>query len=421
MTQAQPNDPFTLETLALLAMALVAGVIALEADAALGWSLLLGALVGAALGPVIGFSPVLLAAVGAGAAACGAIMYNQIDGELARRIRVWVRIGRWNPDGVLALQAGLGAAFGGLMSAREFRHALVTSLNASGLSFVLIGTALSMLLIVPFHRALLGETPALDEPHAAPAGTVAQFAAARRYLKPSFVLLGLYIVEYLNKAVEDTIRNSTWSLAIIMFSVLAAGIVTWYWSAALREAHVGTWAALGRTVAFGTLFGLPFTLGAILPSLWSPVMTAILQHVGSPDMADHPGVLPTGQEQHLGPMLAGLIVFLVALALSAFASALLLGIFSFFGEYLIRGLRRVRTGTFYFGLLAVLMLAAVIPQMALAIVSRRGPAPLIGPLHDLTDLFYPALAAGWVLGLWLGNFAEAVRPPPGAIPAAANE
>jgi len=50
MTQTLLGNPFTLEVLIFFAMALVGGVIVLEPDAALGWSLASGAIVGALAG-----------------------------------------------------------------------------------------------------------------------------------------------------------------------------------------------------------------------------------------------------------------------------------------------------------------------------------------------------------------------------------
>lgn len=132
MTQTLLGDPFTLEVLIFFAMALVAGVVVLEPDAALAWSLALGAIVGALAGELFGFSRLLLAMLVAVCAAVGTILYHQIEGQFADWVRTRVKAGRWDREGGIALQAGLGAAFGALMAVEEFRHALADSLTASG-------------------------------------------------------------------------------------------------------------------------------------------------------------------------------------------------------------------------------------------------------------------------------------------------
>lgn len=202
-----------------------------------------------------------------------------------------------------------------------------------------------------------------------------------------------------------------------MFSVLTASVVTWFWSASLREGHAGNWLALFRTVTVGTIFGLPFAFGVTLP-LWRPIATELLRPL-VPNLVGPPGTLPPDQEHQFGELLAGAVVIGTAVILSLMGAAVLLGVYSFFGEYLIRGLRRAKAGVFYLGLLIILLIAAVLLELGLAVAVRRAPETLVGPLRNLSDLFYPALAAGWVLGLWLGDFYEVVRPP--RLPPAAGQ
>jgi hypothetical protein len=254
MIEALLSDAFTLQLLVFLTMVLLAGIIALEPQAAMGWSLVWGGVLGTLVGSALGLNRVLLAAAAAGAAACLAALYHKVGGSRAEGWRRWLRVGNWNPDGGIALQAGMGAVFGALMAVREFRHALADSVSSSGLLFVLIGTALSTLLIVPLHSVIVGE-PRIH------AQDNQEQQQRRHYLKPAVIFFCLFAVEYVSRAVEEAIKHSERSLTVIMLAVVTAGIVTWYWSGdtsgtaprklAGTRTNGRVWSHLGIAVCYG--------------------------------------------------------------------------------------------------------------------------------------------------------------------------
>jgi hypothetical protein len=133
-------------------------------------------------------------------------------------------------------------------------------------------------------------------------------------------------------------------------------------------------------------------------------MAAYLHPAISGPVLGPPGVLEPGQDQILAQYVAAAGVFVIAACLSAFSSAFLLGMFSWLGGIAIHGLRNAPKAVFYILLLVMLLFAAALLQMVLAITVRR--MPLAVAFQSLSDLFYLLLTAGWVLGLWLGNFAE---------------
>ncbi len=275
MTAPLTSDPLSVELVVFSLMAFLGGLILLSPEIAIGFSFCVGILGGALFGNLTGFHPILTPIfVGSVAALIAFVLHNH-EIPWITAIQNWIRIGSWQPDGITAVQASLGAAFGALIGVREFREDFVRSFSVSGLFFVLIGTGLSTLLIVPLHRLIVGEA----DQHRSDAATkpaITTYERFKRLAKPATVFLMLYVLEYSSVTVEETIKNSKWSLAVIMFAILTAGIVTYYWTASLHDSNGDTWTAFRRTQLVGAVFALPFSLGVVLP-LFGPLVGGLLR------------------------------------------------------------------------------------------------------------------------------------------------
>src|SRR4051812_23812541 len=151
-------DPFAIQVAACAVLSVLVGAVILRTELAPWVCALFGVAIGALVGGALSPGRFLSALIGA--AFCGLACYLYQQSPFAKPIRDLLKVGAWRSDGSIAIQAAAGAAFASLFAMRQFREAALDAMTFRGVVFILIGTALSTILIVPLHRAIMGDDAA---------------------------------------------------------------------------------------------------------------------------------------------------------------------------------------------------------------------------------------------------------------------